>query len=298
MAWLLALTSVLGGCDRESSSSKPEKVFGGQGIGPGEFVNPRAVATGPDGAVYVIDKTARVQRFTADGEYEASWRMPEWQAGKPTGLMVDTQNHVWVADTHYARVIIYDRDGHELERFGSNGEGPGQFIFPTDIAVAPDGTRYVSEYGGNDRISRFSAKWEYLGSFGCRGEGETALRRPQTIALDQDGTLWVADAGGHRICHFSADGKWLSSFGKIGSAPGEFKFPYGLALCPDGTMLVSEFENNRVQRLDRAGKCLATWGGPGTQPGQFAETWGVALGKDGRFYVVDCKNHRVQIFRM
>ena len=288
----------LGGCGAEGTSPKPEKVFGSQGIGPGEFVNPRAVAVGPDGAVYVIDKTARVQRFSADGEYETYWRMPEWQAGKPTGVMVDEKNHVWVADTHYARVIVYDRDGHELERFGTNGNGPGQFIFPTDIALAPDGTRYVSEYGGNDRISKFSAKWEYLGSFGGQGEGPATLRRPQTLGLDKDGTLWVADAGGHRICHFSADGKFLSSFGKIGSAPGEFKFPYGLAMCPDGTMLVSEYENNRVQRLDRTGKCLAIWGGPGTQPGQFAEMWGVALGKDGRFYVADCKNHRVQIFRM
>lgn len=296
---LLVLLLLFAGCAREGAPRQPEKIFGGQGIGPGEFVNPRGIATGPDGAVYVVDKTARVQRFSADGEFETSWQMPEWQCGKPTGIMVDAQNRVWVADTHYARIIIYDRDGNELERYGrGEGEGPGQFIFPTHTALAPDGTRYVSEYGGNDRISRFSATWEYLGSFGRPTEGETSLRRPQAMALDKDGTLWVADAGGHRICQFSPDGKLLKSFGSIGSEPGQLKFPYGVALCPDGTLLVSEFENNRVQRFDRSGKSLESWGGSGRGAGQFAETWGVAVGKEGRFYVVDSKNHRVQMFRM
>jgi DNA-binding beta-propeller fold protein YncE len=295
---LLVALLAIAGCGGEGAARQPEKIFGNQGIGPGEFVNPRAVAVGPDSAVYVIDKTARVQRFSADGKFETYWQMPEWKCGKPTGVMVDAQNHVWVADTHYARIIVYDRDGHELERFGTNGEGPGQFIFPTHVVLAPDGTRYVSEYGGNDRISRFSADWKYLGSFGGQGAGEAALRRPQTMALDKDGTLWVADAGNHRICHFSGDGKFLSSFGSIGNEPGQLKFPYGLALCPDGTLLVSEFENNRVQRFDHTGKSLEIWGGPGTQPGQLAEAWGVAVGRDGRFYVADCKNHRVQVFRM
>jgi len=294
----LVLLLAMAGCGHEAAARRPEKVFGSQGIGPGEFVNPRAIATGPDGAVYVIDKTARVQRFSAEGEFELFWSMPEWKCGKPTGVMVDERNRVWVADTHYARVIIYDRDGHELERFGANGEGPGQFIFPTHTALAADGTRYVSEYGGNDRISKFSAKWEYLCSFDGQAGGGTAMRRPQSLVLDKDGTLWVADSGGHRICHFGPEGKLLSSFGSIGSGPGQLKFPYGLALCPDGTLLVSEFENNRVQRFDRMGRSLQVWGGSGREPGQFAEAWGVAVGKDGRFYVADCKNHRVQMFRM
>ncbi|GMV96064.1 MAG: hypothetical protein AMXMBFR83_04330 [Phycisphaerae bacterium] len=293
------VTAVLaGGCDKAGARRLPEKIIGNHGIGPGEFVHPRAIAVGPDGAVYVVDKTARIQRFSPDGEFEASWRMPAWDAGKPTGLMVDDRNRVWVADTHYARVIIYDRDGQELERFGAAGEGPGQFIFPTHTALAADGTRYVSEYGGNDRISRFSPRWEYLGSFGCQSDGPAALRRPQVMVLDKDQTLWVADTVQHRICHFSPDGKLIGSIGTMGSGPGQLKYPYGLALCPDGTFMVSEYENNRVQHLDRTGKCLDSWGGPGTRPGEFAEPWGIAVGKAGRVYVVDCKNHRVQVFRM
>lgn len=297
-ALLLATLVLAVGCDRRLTSRKPERVIGNHGVGPGEFVFPRAVATGPDGCVYVVDKTARIQRFSPDGEYEFGWRMPEWDKGKPTGLMVDAQNHVWVADTHYARVVIYDRDGKELEHFGAEGEGPGQFIFPTHTAIGPDGTRYVSEYGGNDRISRFTPAWEYLGSFGDRNAGPAALVRPQAMAMDADGTLWVADACSHRICHYDGGGALLGAFGTMGSEPGQLKYPYGLALCPDGTLLVCEFGNNRIQRFDRSGKSLEAWGSAGAGPGQLAEPWGVAVGRDGRVYVVDYRNHRVQMFRM
>lgn len=287
------------GCYKQGiAGRKPEKIIGDQGLGPGQFVFPRAIAVGLDGAVFVIDKTARIQRFTPDGEFEVSWQMPDWQNGKPTGLMVDEQNRVWVADTHYQRVMVFDRDGQELQRFGTQGDGPGQFQLPTDVVLAPDGQRYVSEYGGNDRISRFNAHWEYQGSFGGQEAGESALLRPQCLVLDQDNTLWVTDSCHHRICHFTSDGKLLSAFGSIGEAPGQLKYPYGLALCPDGTLLVSEFGNNRLQRFDRTGKSLEVWGGIGTAPGRLVEPWGVAIGKEGRVYVVDYRNHRVQMFRM
>src|SRR4051812_38729953 len=119
------------GCHRESIANRPpEKIIGDQGLGPGQFVYPRAMATAADGTVFVVDKTARIQRFSPDGDYETGWQMPEWQAGKPTGLTVDSKNRVLVADTHYHRVMIFDRDGHELARFGGEGNGPGQFVFP------------------------------------------------------------------------------------------------------------------------------------------------------------------------
>ena len=287
------------GCREEGiAGRKPEKTIGEHGLGPGQFVRPRAICCAPDGCIFVVDMSARIQRFSPDGEFETSWRMPEWDAGKPTGVSVDARGRVLVADTHYHRVIIYDRDGKELGRFGSQGEGDGQFIYPTDVAVTPDGDLYVSEYGGNDRISRFSSEFDYRDSFGEPEAGDASLLRPQSIALDPDGTLWVTDAVHHRICRFSPEGELLSTFGAPGREPGRLQYPYAITLCPDGTLLVCEFGNNRLQRFDRDGNSLETWGGPGREPGKLLDAWGVAVGKEGRVYVVDSRNHRVQMFRM
>lgn len=246
----------------------------------------------------MVDKTARIQRFSPDGEFEAAWRTPERENGQPTGITVDADGRVLVADSHYHRVLIYDRDGNELARFGSGGAGPGQFDLVARAVVDGDGNIYVSEYGGSSRISRFSPKFEFLGSFGGPQDGLAALSRPQSMAFDKNGVLWVTDSCNHRICRFSRDGRLLSSFGSPGREPGQLQYPYGLAFCEDGTILVAEFGNNRLQRFDPTGRSLETWGGPGTQPGQMLDTWGVAVGKGGRVYVVDSRNHRVQMFRM
>lgn len=296
---LVAFAALLPGCDKHGISGRtPERIIGGHGFGPGEFHRPRAIATAPDGCVFVVDMTARIQRFSPDGEFEAVWRTPESEDGKPTGISVDAQGRVLVADSHYHRVLIYDRDGRELGRFGNAGTGPGQFDLVAKAVVSRDGVVYVSEYGGTSRISRFSSEFKFIGSFGEPGSGPASLSRPQSMAFDNDGTLWVADSCNHRICRFSGDGKLLSSFGGPGHEPGQLQYPYGLAICEDGTLLVIEFGNSRLQRFDRTGKSLEIWGGPGTQPGQMLDAWSVAVGKEGRVYVVDSRNHRVQMFRM
>lgn len=295
-AFILAGLVLAGGCDQRPADGPAGvlRVFGGTGLGPGEFSYPRAAALGPDGRLYVIDKAARVQVFDADGAFVRAWRMPAWDAGKPTGLTVDARSRVFVADTHYFRVIVYDSEGRESARFGSQGEGPGQFILPTDVAVDAEGCIFVAEYSGNDRISKFTPTFEYMFSFGGRDSGTARLQRPQSLLVDGD-VLWVADACNHRICRFGLDGTFRGAFGRSGSARGELRFPYGIDRLPDGTLIVAEFGNNRIQRFDREGRSLGTWGAAGRGPGQLAYPWAVQADDAGRIFVIDSGNNRVQV---
>lgn len=295
----LVLLVAAPGCRKPSIADRqPDFIFGDRGLGHGQMVYPRAMALGPDGCIFVIDKTARIQRFSPDGEFETCWQMPEWEAGQPTGLSVDPAGRVLVADTHYFRIIMFDRDGNELARFGSMGTGDGEFLLTTVAVADGNGRIYVSEYGDNDRISVFSSDLEFLYSFGRENMGDMPLIRPQSIAIDRDGTLWVADACRHRICHFSPDGTLLDSFGTLGREPGQLQYPYHVAVCPDGTLLVSEFGNNRLQRFDRTGRSLETWGGTGTAPGQLLSPWSAVVTEKGLVYVLDSGNNRIQVFRM
>lgn len=299
-AAVVVLLASLTGCRGSSNDiTTPGKVFGGQGAEDGQFVYPRAITIGPAGHVYIVDKTARIQRFSPAGEFELGWRMPKWQAGKPTGISVDDKGRVLVADTHYHQVIIFDDQGKELHRFGEYGTEGGQFIYPTRVVVGPTGDIYVSEYGGNDRISRFSPEFEFITAFGqTPGADESLLARPQALLFDEQGELWVADSCHHRIVRFNSKGELVGSIGAPGREPGQLQYPYDLAFLPDGTLLVCEFGNNRVQQFDRSGKSLAVWGSAGHEPGQFASPWGVAAGLDGQVYVLDSRNNRVQMFRM
>lgn len=289
--------ALVAGCDRgPPAEGRVDSVFGAPGLSPGEFSYPRAIAISPvDGCLYIVDKTARIQRFSASGEYQHQWRMPEYVNGKPTGLFVDRTDRIWVADTHYARVMVFDRDGKELLRFGRHGEGPGEFTFPCSVALDRDGVVYVGEYGGNDRINKFSSDGKFLGAFADKSSGLGWVERPTGLAFDENGDLWLADACHHRICRYGRDGKLLSAFGEPGSDAGQLNYPYGLALEPRGTLLVADRGNNRIIRFDRNGKCLGAWGTPGRAIGQIAQPWGVAVSPKGTIYVLDSWNNRVQV---
>lgn len=293
---LCALALTIGGCrPPPSGDDAPQALFGRTGAGRGGFNYPRAAVIGASGDLFVVDKAARIHRFTQDGRFVGEWRMPEFDAGKPTGLGAGPDGRLYAADTHYGRVMIFSESGELLGRLGELGEGPGQFRLPTDVAVDRDGFVYVSEYGGNDRISKFTPSLEYVMSFGGRDAGAARLDRPQSLSFGPDQTLWVADACNHRICRFDRDGRLLAAFGQIGDGPGEFRFPYNVEALSDGSLIVAEYGNNRVQRLTPEGRCLGVWGRAGREPGELAYPWALAVGRGDRVFVVDSGNNRVQV---
>ena len=290
----LALAS-LSGCNR---GRLPSAVWMESGAGCGRLTYPRAITySRADGCFFVVDRLAHIQRVESNGDVTADWRMPEWVNGKPTGLSVGPDGNVYVADTHYARVVIYSPKGQLLRQFGTFGREPGQFTYPTDVAFDAAGNIYVSEYGENDRIQVFDpAGQKVLRIIGRFGEGDGEFSRPQSMVIDGD-RLYVTDSCNHRIAVFRTDGAFVKNLGGVGGDPGQFRYPYGLDEDGEGHLIVTEFGNNRVQLIDReTGAGLKSWGVSGRDPGQLAYPWAAAADKDDRVVVVDSGNNRLQVF--
>lgn len=286
------------GCrSRHDRDPRVVGVFGGLGMGPGDFSYPRAVAADPDGTVLIVDKSGRIQRFSSEGKYIDGWRMPETEAGKPVGLTVHPDRRVFVADTHYHRVVIFSPEGEQLTTFGSEGDGDGQFRMPTDVAFDSDGNIFVSEYGGNDRITRWSPALMFDRVVVSGEVAGLGLSRPSAVDFDAEQTLWIADSCNHRLLRISRDGKLLGVFGSMGSEAGQMRYPYDIAVAPGGRIMVCEYGGDRLQWFDQEGHAQGTWGGSGREPGQLHAPWGAAYGANGMIYVVDSLNSRIQILR-
>ncbi|MBA3273932.1 MAG: hypothetical protein H0T11_08700 [Chthoniobacterales bacterium] len=285
---------VLTGCDG-FNSSKPDAVWGSSnGL---TLVYPRALDYAPkDDSWFVIDRSAVVQHIDRKGKVLTEWHMPQSQTGKPVGVTVGPDGNVYVPDTHYHRVIIYDAKGNEIRRWGSQGTQPGQFIYPTDIAFDAKGNVFVSEYGDNDRVQVFTPDGTFLYEFGSFGDGEGQFSRPESMVIDGD-DVYITDECNHRLAVFKTDGTWVRNMGGPGAGLGEFRFPKGLAMDSDGQLIVCEFGNNRVQLIDKkTGKGLKLWGTGGHDEGQLAYPWGVAVDKEDRIVAVDAGNNRLQVF--
>jgi DNA-binding beta-propeller fold protein YncE len=261
----------------------------------GALVQPRVIDALPDGALFVIDRSGRVQFFDATGRFLSKFDLTNAQKGYPTGSTVTPDGRIWIAETHAFRVGVYSRDGDELLSFGSPGQGDGQFVYVTDVAVSPSGEVFVCDFGGVDRIEVFDLKGKFLRSFGRTGSGPGEFRRPQSVVIASDGSLLVADACNNRIQKLSPDGKCLGTFGAAGSGPGQLRYPYGLAIGPDGLVYIVEYGNCRVQRMTQDGRFRGAWGSAGSGAGQFAQPWTAAFDRQGRLFVVDNGNSRVVV---
>lgn len=298
MAALALLAAACAGCvGSPGGSGQPDLVWGKQGIAPGDFQKPRAIAINSKDELFIVDMTARIQVFDADGKYLRSWRTPVSANGRPTGLSLAKSGRVLVPDTHYYRMLVYEPDGTPVESAtigGTPGHEPGQFGWPTDVAEDSEGNIYISEYGDNDRIQKFSPTGEFLLQWGGTGEELGQFRRPQSIAIDGEDHIFVSDACNHRIQVFDTQGKLIDHWGQEGSGPGDLYYPYGLALGPQGNVYVCEYGNERIQKFTKQGKSLGVWGGRGREPGQLYNPWGIAFDSQGRLHILDSNNHRVQ----
>jgi DNA-binding beta-propeller fold protein YncE len=276
-----------------SPSKPPEpasdiRTIGGPGSDEGKFATPRATAWDPRGFLYVIDKTARIQKFDASGKFLRGWSTPENEKGRPTGITVDPRGEVLVADTHYHRVLRYSSEGTLLSEFGSEGSKPGEFLYPTCIAVGPDGSLYVSEYGGSDRIQVFSPEGKLLRAWGSYGKEPGQFDRPQSVAIAGE-RIYVADAENHRIQVFTLEGKLLAAWGDL-------KYPYSVSLDARGDVLVAEYGRHRVSKFSPDGRPLAAAGKPGTGPADLNTPWSAIPIAGDRIAIVDSGNHRIQLW--
>ena len=306
----------------------PQRTFGEVGLSPGQFASPRCIEH-DQSTLWVIDKEARVQRIDpATGDCLGIFKMPEYAFGKPTGLTIipepghNDTNLMFVADTHYHRVRVYripvarpsgpipDTEPQLVHQFGAFGRDAGQFIFPTDIAVTTDASGqidriYVSEYGGNDRISIYDRTYTFLASFGTFGNGESSptaieFSRPQSMAIDTARhELIVSDACNHRLGIFSLDGillRWIGGQHGADDAPGSFAYPYGLAIAGEGRVIVSEYGNGRSQLINtQSGASEAIFAGPAQKDGSFqrlGNAWGVTILND-TVYTLDMLRSRI-----
>ena len=242
--------------------AEPEKSFGGEGSAPGQFHCPMGVASLPEGAVCVADSmNHRLQIFSKEqgaaprviggrGKQPGQFRHPGGVASDGTSL--------YVADTPNHRVQkLRLADGMHLGTVGkadcSDGDGEGQFYWPTGLCVAA-GALYVCDTGSH-RIVVLSTDLTWRYTIGRRGSGDGEFDCPQGVVA-HGGELYVADHFNHRVQVFAPDRRgrmrFARAFGGEGKAPGQFYRPWGVTVVR-GLLVVSEYKNKRLQVLTPKG---------------------------------------------
>jgi hypothetical protein len=85
--------------------------------------------------VYVADReNARIQIFDSDGRFLSQWT----GIGYPYGLYITPDQHVWMIDGGFDRIVELDPTVKILGAIGSPGHKPGQFAWGHFLAFGTD----------------------------------------------------------------------------------------------------------------------------------------------------------------
>lgn len=297
-AALAAAATPLVGCGPYAGgASRADKVWGERGITPGKLQKPRAMCIDGQDRLYLVDVTARIQVFDLDGKLLRGWRTPKSKNGRPTGMSI-IDDKLYVADTHYFRILVYSLEGKLLNQIGT-GELPvkkGGLGWTTDVVQDSSGNLFISEYGQHDQIQKFDPEGTFVLQWGTHGGEPGQFLRPQNMWIDAEDKIWVCDAGNHRLQVFDTQGEFLMEWGQEGIEPGRLSYPYCMWMDEQDNVLVCEYGNSRVQKLTQQGESLAIWGGQGREPGQLHNPWAIVQDSKEATYVLDSYNHRVQRF--
>ncbi|MEQ1635706.1 MAG: hypothetical protein ABL903_03380 [Methylococcales bacterium] len=221
----------------------------GDGIEPH---NIRKIALVADGSVWLVgEKTAKLQHYSADGVLISTFTVEGDNAANINlDIQIASDGSVWALDTLNARVLHYKADGTLITQFGRQGSGAGEFTGAKNIAVAKDGSVWVSDgvigisdggaggvwtFDQNYRLQHFSADGKMIGQFSIQQAPQDLRTDISDFAIAADGSLWLADsADQNNFKHLKADGTLIgqalksTAFGSVASQASH------IALAADG----------------------------------------------------------------
>lgn len=214
--------------------------------GKQRLVSPVAVALGAEGRLLVADSSlARIFVYAGDGTLAGNIASPELR--RPAGIAYDaTRDRLYVSDSGAHRVWRFAGDGRLDGAIGRRGTGPGEFNFPTHVALDRDGHLYVTDSLGY-RVQHFSPDGSYAGQFGRHGDTSGDFASPKGIGVDSEGHVYVVDALFDAVQIFDRRGQLLLAFGQRGVRRGQFWLPGGLFIDRHDRIYVADAYNRRIQ---------------------------------------------------
>lgn len=203
----------------------------------------------------------------------------EGQFTEPSGVAVNAQNDIIVADTNNHRIQIFDNEGRFKFQFGECGKRDGQLLYPNRVAVVKSsGDIIVTERSPTHQIQIYTQYGMFVRKFGAN-----ILQHPRGVTVDNKGRIIVVECKVMRVIIFDQMGNALHKFG----CSKHLEFPNGVVVNDRQEIFISDNRAHCVKVFSYEGQFLRQIGGEGLTNYPI----GVCINDAGEILVADNHNN-------
>lgn len=203
----------------------------------------------------------------------------EGQFTEPSGVAVNAQNDIIVADTNNHRIQIFDKEGRFKFQFGECGKRDGQLLYPNRVSVVKtSGDIIVTERSPTHQIQVYNQYGQFVRKFGAN-----ILQHPRGITVDNKGRIIVVECKVMRVLIFDQVGNVLQKFG----CSKHLEFPNGVVVNDKQEIFISDNRAHCVKVFNYEGAFLRQIGGEGLTNYPI----GVCINQQGEILVADNHNN-------
>jgi len=203
----------------------------------------------------------------------------EAQFTEPSGVTVNANSEIIVADTNNHRIQIFDREGRFKFQFGECGKRDGQLLYPNRVAVVkPSGDIVVTERSPTHQIQIYNQYGQFVRKFGAN-----ILQHPRGVTVDSKGRIIVVECKVMRVIIFDQMGTVLHKFG----CSKHLEFPNGVVVNDRQEIFISDNRAHCVKVFNYEGVFLRQIGGEGLTNYPI----GVGINSNGEILVADNHNN-------
>ncbi|XP_072386554.1 protein brain tumor [Diabrotica undecimpunctata] len=203
----------------------------------------------------------------------------EGQFTEPSGVAVNAQNDIIVADTNNHRIQIFDKEGRFKFQFGECGKRDGQLLYPNRVAVVrTSGDIIVTERSPTHQIQIYNQYGQFVRKFGAN-----ILQHPRGVTVDNKGRIVVVECKVMRVIIFDQTGAVLQKFG----CSKHLEFPNGVVVNDKQEIFISDNRAHCVKVFSYEGVYLRQIGGEGITNYPI----GVGINANGEILIADNHNN-------
>ncbi|CAK1589235.1 unnamed protein product [Parnassius mnemosyne] len=203
----------------------------------------------------------------------------EGQFTEPSGVAVNAQNDIIVADTNNHRIQIFDKEGRFKFQFGECGKRDGQLLYPNRVAVVrTSGDIIVTERSPTHQIQIYNQYGQFVRKFGAN-----ILQHPRGVTVDNKGRIVVVECKVMRVIIFDQVGNVLQKFG----CSKHLEFPNGVVVNDKQEIFISDNRAHCVKVFNYEGIYLRQIGGEGVTNYPI----GVGINASGEILIADNHNN-------